>query len=219
MIQNTGSTSVANDLQTAMEPDVAVPQIPESVSSASNLQEAVTLRTRPSTSSLASAATTNTKQLTEEQQDNLKEMLSSAMEETHVYPPSVSAPRRPKPTNPFDEMEQFGKKKSDASLSDDEFVHLDESLGSGITNARGEPKVRILEEDGFVIVPNHLRLPSEEKTTEMMHFPDDHPRPISTISIEDFSLCVYLFGGSDFCEFCRKKGGLGMFVFRGVACN
>jgi hypothetical protein len=59
----------------------------------------------------------------------------------------------------------------------------------------------VLEEDGFVIVPNHLRQPSEEQNTEMMRFPDEHPRPINTLSIEEFSLCVYLFGGSDFGEF------------------
>lgn len=80
IIQNAASAAVANDLATAFEADAAVPQIPESVSSASNLNEMATgnslsnLRTRPSASSLTSAMTavSHPRQLTEEQQDSLK---------------------------------------------------------------------------------------------------------------------------------------------------
>lgn len=53
-------------------------------------------------------------------------------------------------------------------------------------------------------MPTHLRQPSEEQNTEMMRFPDDHPRPINTLSVEEFSLHIYLFGGSDFSNILFK---------------
>lgn len=76
MMKNAAAAGMSNELNTIFESD-AIPQIPESISSASNLQEAFGvsgLRTQPSTSSLTSGVTavSQGRQLTEEQQDNLK---------------------------------------------------------------------------------------------------------------------------------------------------
>lgn len=130
IMRNAAATTNINELTKAFESD-AIPQVPESVSSGSNLNEMVTvnsssnLRTRPSASSLTSATTTHQRQLTEEQQDNLKEMLSSAMEEGSI---SKKLDKSEEPY--FDAPRALTDLRS---ASDDDFVHLDEALGSGIT--------------------------------------------------------------------------------------
>ncbi|CAD5224874.1 unnamed protein product [Bursaphelenchus xylophilus] len=86
---------------------------------------------------------------------------------------------------------------STKTFSDDEFVLIDEIVGSGITNAAGDPKVRLLDED-YVIVEDFLRVPDPDELNEMVRLPPSNPPPLIKYEVKDFSIMFYLFGGNDF---------------------
>jgi hypothetical protein len=56
------------------------------------------------------------------------------------------------------------------------------------------------DENGFVLVNEHLPHPSEEHCNEMVRLPPNHPAPLNKFAVKEFSICVYLFGGNDFSE-------------------
>ncbi|KAI6239750.1 hypothetical protein M3Y99_00541400 [Aphelenchoides fujianensis] len=196
-----------------------IPQVPESVSSAANLaamgggeggfghsssSSQPLLRTRTSTSSLGSVSNAPgaAKTLTPKAQEKLKSELSSAMRED-VGVPAASSSQRPQPL-----AEEAGVRRAplvQRENSDEEFEMLDEIPGSGITNAAGDPKVRLLDktEDGeplgFVMVSDHLPHPSEEPTTEIK-LPAGHPAPLWQLVVKDCAIRVLLYSGADFAD-------------------
>lgn len=102
---------------------------------------------------------------------------------------AASAPRRASMTR-----QHLNSTNSD----EDDFVMLDEIVGSGITNAAGDARVRFLDDnDRFEFVPHHFAAPTDEPTTDVRLAPG-HPAPILTVCVRDCAIRVLLFGGSDF---------------------
>lgn len=81
--------------------------------------------------------------------------------------------------------------------SDDEFVMIDEIVGSGITNAAGDPKVRVLDHS-FEIIEDFLPVPDPDDLDQMVRLPPNNPPPIIKYEVKDFSIQLFLFGGNDF---------------------
>ncbi|CAD5218348.1 unnamed protein product [Bursaphelenchus okinawaensis] len=93
---------------------------------------------------------------------------------------------------------------SSRTFSDDEFVMIDDIVGSGITNAAGDPKVRIFDEE-FVVSEDFLRVPDPEDVNEMVRLPASNPAPLIKYEVKDFSIMFYLFGGNDFGDGIEQK--------------
>ncbi|KAK6055356.1 hypothetical protein COOONC_07140 [Cooperia oncophora] len=96
------------------------------------------------------------------------------------------------------------------SLStDDEFCMVDEDvIGSGITNATGEPNIKYIgsrndrttSNAGITIDPHHFRVPSDWRGDGLAALPTDFPSPIARYLLRDISISIHLFGGSDLSD-------------------
>ncbi|KAK6060465.1 hypothetical protein COOONC_01874, partial [Cooperia oncophora] len=96
------------------------------------------------------------------------------------------------------------------SLStDDEFCMVDEDvIGSGITNATGEPNIKYIgsrndrttSNAGITIDPHHFRVPSDWRGDGLAALPTDFPSPVARYLLRDISVSIHLFGGSDLSD-------------------
>ncbi|KAK5964964.1 hypothetical protein GCK32_006591 [Trichostrongylus colubriformis] len=96
------------------------------------------------------------------------------------------------------------------SLSpDDEFCTVHEDvIGSGITNATGEPSIKYIgsrndhssSNVGITIDPHHFRVASDCRGGGLASLPADYPSPSARLLLRDISVSIHLYGGSDLSD-------------------
>ncbi|VDO91146.1 unnamed protein product [Heligmosomoides polygyrus] len=152
----------------------------------------------------------------------MKRMLASAMQEVSLSPPTGESYGIPCGR---DALEEFSPNFSvnqnlkynasvEASLTernrayslstDDEFCMVDEDvIGSGLTNATGEPNIKYIGSRSdrssvdIAIDPQHFRIPSDWRGDGLAALPADFPSPVARYLLREISISLHLYGGSD----------------------
>ncbi|KAK6032630.1 ATG protein [Ostertagia ostertagi] len=157
----------------------------------------------------------------------MKRMLASAMQEVSPSPSGGASAGIPCGRDALEEFSpnfsvnqnllakalvetaQTERNRAYSLSTDDEFCMVDEDvIGSGITNATGEPNIKYIgsrsdrssSNVGITIDPHHFRVPSEWRGDGLAALPADFPSPVARYLLRDISISVHLFGGSDLSE-------------------